>query len=254
MTTSTITVERTSARATLSARLAATAWLNAFLATGQDDARPALYRALSVEFFPNGVQFIATDGTILLRTWAGHQDAETSVEWPDIDEAPDATVVVMDHDKFAIGFIRAALAAAGDMDVMPLTLAIEPAETPDTPLGEAFAPNVLSLTAFGQRLNCRLYESPFPDWRRLQLGLDPAERVSGMTIAPRMFATLGKIRDAIKIDCEFSGQHRQIDVVAHGIGYVVARGLVMPMRREDAEPPKRKKETTADDTLAPVIP
>jgi len=244
MTTATITVEHEPiATATLGARAAATAWLNAFLATSQDENRPTLYRSMSVEFFSRGVQFIATDGTILLRTWAPLQDG-IDTSWPEIDEAPDVSVVVMDHDKFAVGFIRAALAAAGDLELMPLTLSLESAEPAEGPaLGEALAPSVLCLSAFGQRLNCKLYESPYPNWRALEFGIDASERVSGLTVAPRMFATLGKIREAFKIDTEFRGTDKAIDITAHGIGYVVARGLVMPMRREDAEPKRKRSES-----------
>src|SRR5689334_16300941 len=54
------------------AREAAIAWLNAFLATSGDSERPLLYRTISVEvfeFYPKGVQFIATNGHILFRAW-----------------------------------------------------------------------------------------------------------------------------------------------------------------------------------------
>lgn len=248
MTETTITAERATVAATLSARVAATAWLNAFLATSQEDSRPTLYRSLSIEFFSRGVQFIATDGTILLRTWAPLLDG-IDTTWPEIDEAPDASVVVMDHDKFAIGFIKAALAAAGDLEMLPLMLSLESADFAEAPaLGEVLAPDVLRLSAFGQRLDCKLYESPYPDWRALQFGIDESERVNGLTIAPRMFATIGKLRDAYKIDTDFRGADKAIDITAHGSGIVVARGLVMPMRREDAEPKRKRAETAAKES------
>lgn len=207
----------------------ATAWLNAFLASGQDDSRTALNRTLCVEFFENGVHFVGCDGTILLRTWVPsteHDDAP----FPGIDEIPDETVVVMDPDKFAVGFVRALLAASKDAEFSPMSIAVEPAPTDEPALGESLAADMLTLHAFGQRLHCRLYDGAYPDWRRLQFGIATAELVDGMTLAPRMFATVGKLRDVSRVDCGFSGDARQITITATGATEV--RGLLMPMRRE----------------------
>lgn len=232
---------------TVNAGRAATAWLNAFLAHSEEESRPALCRTLSVEFFREGVQFIGCDGTILLRAWVPAENAMNE-DWPEIEEVPDMSVVVMDPDKFALAFMRTLGSAAGGEGNthMPVTLAVEPSillpegvtvsvETDSplgTALGAAFESKMLTLSAFGQRLHCRLYEAEYPKWRQLQYGLSPAEQVDGMKLALRMFATVGKLKSVSSVDCAFLGATRQINITAKGDGGEV-RGLMMPMRRTD---------------------
>lgn len=213
-------------RATVNANIAATAWLNAFLASGQSEDRPALFRTLSVELFDAGVQFIGCDGTILLRTWAPIGEV-TPMPLP--EEAPNVAVVVMDVDKFAVTFVRNLLAVSADAMGMELSLAVEAAEDVQAPLGDEFTKRVLTLHAFGQQLHCRLLEQEYPNWRGLQYGLEETERVEGMTLAKKMFATIGKLRGVDRIDCEFHGEQRKIVVNAKGV--VDVTGFMMPMRR-----------------------
>lgn len=210
---------------------AATAWLNAFLATSNDEDRGVLYRTLSVELFDAGVQFVGCDGQMLFRTWVACEGAPM----PLLEEVPDRAVVVMDREKFALGFMRTMLAASREQESAALTIHLEPAPVAtDAPtLGEAFNAEVLTLRAFGQRLQCALYESDYVNWRRLQFGVTPAERVDGMRLAVRMFGAVGKLRGVGAVDCEFHGTDRQIAI--HGVGVEAeVRGLLMPMRREAA--------------------
>lgn len=219
---------------------AATAWLNAFLATGSDEERPTLYRTICVEFFEHGVQFVATSGHLLLRAWCP-KDEEPQ---PITEEMPELSVVVMDSDKFALAFIKATLSAAGgeDMHEQELSLSIEESDGDDEPaLGSALGPNRLTLRAFGQELHCRLYEAPYPNWRALDLGIDKAERVDAMKIATRLFGIVGKLKGIIGIDCEFIAADKA--VLLHGTGTVEVRGLLMPMRRD--EEAAQKKEVKA---------
>lgn len=221
----------------------ATAWLNAFLAVGQEETRPALYRTLSVEMFDGGTQFIGCDGTVLFRAWSPAKDSEADM--PEAEEVPRRSVVVMDPDHFALAFMRTlASAAKGDgMEFMELGMAIEPAPEPEEALlGDAFSAEVLTLRAFGQQLHCRLYESTYPDWRALQFGIHRDEQVEGMKLATRMFATVGKIKGASAIDCTFLGEAKQIQIHAMDGPLTVVRGLLMPMRRE-----KEKSEKIEND-------
>src|ERR1035437_2017103 len=211
---------------TVNARHAAVCWLNAFLASGSDDTRPMLYRTLSVEFFDAGVQFIGCDGTLLFRTFCA---VDGKAQMPLLEEAPDRAVVVMDTDRFALAFMRTLLSAATDELPVDLAIAIEAADESTASLGEVFAAERPTLRALGQELHCKLYDSPFPDWRKLKFGLDKIEVVEGMTLAPRMFATVGKLRGMTAVDCEFHGATKQIDI--HGRGEFEMRGLMMPTRR-----------------------
>lgn len=217
---------------------AATAWLNAFLATGNDEERPLLHHTLSVEFFRDGVQLIATNGHMLLRTWVpAVRTADDSVvaPWPGIDEAPERAVVVMDVDAFALGFMRTLLAATKEEEHRHEVLSVAVAPTPlsdDVPmlLGDVFASDRLTLLACGQRLDCRLMEDTYPNWRKLDFGV-PVERVEGMTISPKYLGIIGKLKGVSRVDLDFRGTARSIDVI--GRGETEVRGLLMPMRRPE---------------------
>lgn len=211
---------------TANARATSRAWLNAFLAASDDAEKPTLYRTLSVEFFEKGVQFIGCDGTMLFRTWVA---GDALAPMPEIEEAPERAIVVMDADKFASTFMRTLGTALPDDSFETIALAIEKAPADEMPLGEEFGAEILTLRALGQQLHCRLYDSAYPDWRKLQFGLAAAEMVDGMTLATRLFATVGKLKGVTAIACDFLGTKRQI--VFHGTGDAEVRGLLMPMRR-----------------------
>lgn len=212
----------------INARNASRAWLNAFLASGDDDARPALYRTLSVEFFTLGVQFVGCDGTMLFRTWVPEDGL---ADMPLVEEAPDRAVVVMDVQKFAKAFMTtlgAAMSGEGH-DFDEITLTVEPVEAEEPTLSEELRPLRLTLRALGQELHCALFDGPYPNWRQLQFGMDRAELVDGMTLATRLFATVGKLKGVSAVACDFLGAKRQI--VFHATGEGEVRGLLMPMRR-----------------------
>lgn len=225
---------------TVSAYRAAMAWMNASLASGTNPDRTNLYRTLSLEFFPQGVQFVGCDGTILFRTWAPSTD---DALMPDTDDLPHRSIVVVDMDKFALAFMRTLLAVTKEKEWEPLIIATEPAPFTETPLGEEFASEMLTLSCLGQQLHCKLYEAEFPEWRLLQFGVDDRERVEGMKIALRLFSTVGKLKGVWAVDIDFHGSNRQIGV--HAFGESEMRGILMPMRRDEAE--KKEKAAVDDD-------
>lgn len=218
-------------RITLPASKASLAWYNVFLATGQDPDRPKLYRTLCIEFYPHGVQFVATDGALLLRTWVDDgswgDDAERLVR------EPMRTVTVSDRSKFGIGFIRTVMGMAkaadeaGDMLELSLT---RDESGPQMDLDESMSTWRLTLRCCGQRMDLQLHDEPYPDWRGLDLGVEDIERVEGMTLAPWVFRTLGKVKHISGFDLSFGGEERAIRVVTRGQSRL--RGLVMPMRRQ----------------------
>jgi hypothetical protein len=230
--------------ATVRARATATAWLNAFLACGQDDERPSLYRTISVEFFPNGIQFVCTNGHALLRTWSPTVEAiDESTREP--DEGPELAVVVRDVDHFARTFLATVLSATtgdgGEFEPMSFTVSqIDDEAAPA--LGEELARVGLTIAALGQELHCPLFEQEYPNWRALDLGIDASEYVDGMSIGPRMFSMVGKLRNIQKIDCTFAGSAKAIRLHACAmIGLpspADVHGLLMPMRREVEKPMK----------------
>jgi hypothetical protein len=226
---------------TVPARAAAIAWLNTFLASSQDKERPILCRTMSLEWFDSGVQFVCTDGTALFRCWVPSvEDADAS--WPH-KHRPTQSVVVMDPDGFGIGFMRALLRVTGEEAHAgeTLTLSLSPHDdAPEIALGAEFMTERVTLRACGQRIDLRLFDAEYPDWRNLKLDVIPVERVEGMLIATRLYGLLGKLRGVASAELEFHGDNRFIAFTAKGEAPV--RGLLMPMRRVMAEPEKPPAE------------
>jgi hypothetical protein len=220
---------------TVRARAAAIAWYNAFLASGTDEGRPAIYQTLSLEFYLFGIQFIGCDGTALFRTWVPTTDNENAEEpslWPVDGVKPLRSVVVMDPEGFGLGYMRTLMRVTGDDAHAFEELTITTAEHDDevTPmLGDEFKTERLILRACGQRIDLRLMETPFPDWRHLNLGVAPIERVDGLKVATRLFGLVSKLKGVSSADLDFHGDQRHVGFTGHGDTEV--RGVLMPMRR-----------------------
>ena len=218
----------------------ATAWYNAFIASAQDEERGVLYRTLSVEFFKGGVQFIGCDGHMFFRTWAPYSDAgDLPIQPPEWGDQPLDAVVVMDRDKFALGFMRTLLSALRGTEIpADMTLTIEEADEEDEPaLGEELTPYVLTFEALGQRLSCPLYEDRYPDWRKLDLGIEDAERIDKLIVGTKLFKAVGKLREVSGVDLSFQGEDRAVHFKGTSPNAPVS-GLLMPMRRMEEPKPE----------------
>lgn len=220
------------------ATVGATAWLNAAIASGSDKERRVLYRTLLVEFYRTGIQFVGCDGTLLFRTWAPYVDiGDLGAPQPGILDTPEDSVIVADTDRFALGFMKTLLSACSNT-VEALTVAVERADAEEEPaLGEDLSRYVLTLQAVHQRLSCPLFEGTFPHWRVLEFGVDAAERVEGMTLAPRMFKAVGQLKGVNGVDLTFRGDDKVIDLSAAPGSEVDLRGVMAPMRRQKASAP-----------------
>lgn len=222
--------------ATVRAADMALAWLNAFIASGDDENHPVLNRTLCIEAFDAGLQLIGCNGSALFRTWVRKTEENAdgiSTDWPDVNEQPVRSFVVMDPDAFGVTFMRALLAATNEdgRSLEELHLAVEQQDEGATlALGAAFTSERVVLRSCGQRLDLRLYEAPYPNWRKAEMGVDESERVDGLTIGHTMFKLIGRLKGITALDVEFTGENTRIGFRAWGSAYV--RGLVMPMRRE----------------------
>lgn len=243
---------------TVPARAAALGWLNAFLAASTEEDRPVLYRTLSVEWFDDGLQFIATNGHALFRAWV---PVQVGAPWPRMDTTPDCRAIVRDTDQFGLAFMRTLLAVTnGDEGIaVECTVALEYADELPA-LGEDLSRKRLIITAAGQRLELNVYEAEYPNWRALRLGIDDVVRVDGLVIGPKMFQMVGKLKGVNRVALDFHGVTRAVAFEATGESDV--RGFIMPMRddehtEDEGEAPK-KKEKKADpavlDALADLAP
>lgn len=198
---------------TLPGRSFATAWLNTWLSTGDDEARPALYRTVLCEVFtsPRCLQLVATDSYTLFGSTAacsGHEDDSA----PTLDELPDRAIVVMDHDARVQVLMRWLLAdckhaAKNGLMEPTVHVALRSAEVPSTPtLDPSMGRQQLVITTDRERLTLDVFDGGYPAWRPLLLPHKP-KSTEGIAFSPRLLARLGKIRtvDAEPIEFTMAG-------------------------------------------------
>ncbi len=223
--------ETTEVSIELPARGSAVAWLNAFLASGQDEARPTLHRTLALEFFDAGVQFVAMDGGFLLRTWV---PADDGAPWPDLAEVPERTLVVFDVEGFGVGFMRSLLKATQEDAVGErLNISTIPADEGATlSLGAEFIGERLTLRACGMRIDLKLFESPYPNWRIA--AVEPAKRLptEQLNLDPKYLRLVGKLKHVQKVEWNLFGEDKGIMLRGIGEGEPRALGILMPLRAE----------------------
>jgi hypothetical protein len=222
---------------TLNARSFAIAWLNAFLATSDDESRAVLYRSLSLEWFDDGLHMVATSGHALFRSWVADQE---SGPWPAPKLKPNHSVVVMDVEGFGAAFMKTLLRVTNEEGREHEVISISVAKADEgatLSLGPEFVSYRVILRSCGQRIDLRVYDGEFPKWRQFKFGIDKRELVDGMTVSPKMFALLGKLRDVTAIDLEFAGETNAISFVGRRFEGAppTVLGLVMPMRRPTPE-------------------
>lgn len=231
------------------AREAATGWLNAFLASGQDKQRAKLFRTMSLEFHREGLQLVATSGTALFRTWIRRTELPGPAAWPGNDEVPQRTVTVMDVEKFGLAFMKNLyqLTTKEDRVGERMTITIAPQDEGATlSLGTEFTTERVVIRTCGQRLDLPVMDGEYPNWRRMQLGIEARERVEGMIVAPALCGAVGKLAGVSALRFQFHGKEKQIQFEASDspAGLALVKGLLMPMRRglEDGVEPAGKSK------------
>lgn len=200
------------------------AYRSAQIITSDDESRPAL-TGVYVEIFDGvGARMVATDSYALIITWAGWAGTTTDLlreQEPDLDEAPDWAVTILDNEgvlakvvavitKHATAFLKAGLE--------PPTLELTIADKPEITQGcfDGLTPVVAQLR-YGPVVDAAgaIYEGEYPPWRTLvrDTGRD---RGRGGTDAIQLTAgILGRVCSAAQIMGEtirwdFTGRNKPV--------------------------------------------
>lgn len=217
---------------TVPARAAAIAWLNAFLATGDDEENPSLCKTLAIEFFDSGVLFVACDRVTLLRTWV---PSTPGASWPTVDEDPDRQLVVRDADGFGAGFMRSVIRATADEQVpSDLHLSLIPADEGATLLlGDAFMSERLSVRSTDQRIDLPLFEGKFFSWRAAEPKGGAWASVERIAIDPEKLGVLGKLRGVGVMHFRYQGPDKTMALKGLSGPITMVRGILAPVRIEE---------------------
>jgi hypothetical protein len=214
---------------TVPARATAIAWLNAYLATGNDDEKPTLCKTLAIEFFESGVLFVACDGITLLRAWVA---SVPGAEWPRLDEDPDRQLVVRDADGFGAGFMKSVIRATADEDApSDLHLSLIAADEGATLLlGDAFMSERLSIRSTDQRIDMPLFEGKYADWRAAEPKGGAWKSIERIAIAPAYLGMLGKLRNVGTVLFRYQGADKTIALKGLSGPDTMVRGMLAPQR------------------------
>lgn len=238
---------------TFDAKVLSRAWLAVAQASGTDKAgNSAFYRAVQVEFFPEGVRLVATDLTVLLHAWVP-QMGDEDLAGPGLDETPKSIVVGLDLDQRGLGLMRYARSIAGGEDALPVEVLVSiEREVDEKPQGrldlDPDGPELLVFDLPGlERVRVGLYGAEWPDWRSLWDSFKP-KQTRALALNPTLIARLAKLGDFAEgpLIWHFGGVDKTPSRVTIGVPPVVVQGLVMPWRwepRMDALEPEEPEPT-----------
>lgn len=238
---------------TLPAEFVIPAWRNAFLASSDDSNHDQLYRTILLEWYPDGLRFIGTDGYILLASYAAGDRWATTHTAPDHDDAPTGSVVAVAADRLMTDFLkhRASEVKAHNREKDPgpgpidITISIGTIDEPDTPqqrldFGDDLRRLIVSCES--ERIALPLYDGEYAGWRRVLAGYRPAPRAKVKT-SPAMYARLGQLRtlpmdndDELVLTMAKGNQGADL-VLVTGAGRVPLEGAFLPRRDEAAAEP-----------------
>lgn len=191
----------------------AVAWQNAWLATGQDEERPALYKTLIVEVHRHGLQLVATDSFVLFGAFAPFGELSTA---PELDEAPLDAFLVGDWDSRGLGLVKyaekeAKAAAKEDRDYL-VTLELGKAEPDHRPALDLMSRRALILSTDTERLALPLVEIEPPNWRAIISSAEGrAQATDHVFLTPSILGRFGAVKGGVMaLRCGFSGTNGPI--------------------------------------------
>lgn len=169
-------------------------WLNASVAAGQDESRPGLYRATTIELFEDGLQVVASDAVLLVGGWV---PLDYLAPRPGFDELPGKTIVVADYDKRGHALMRhiesQALEAQKNEEPFTVDLSIVEMESDSEPtLTQEMSRKGLRISIPTEELTLNIVELPAMSWRSF-MALTPGNP-SKLTLSTDVFKALGKLR------------------------------------------------------------
>jgi hypothetical protein len=235
---------------TLPAEFVIPAWRNAWLATGDDDDRPALYRTVLMEWFPAGVRFVATDGYMLVVSYASADREDIRPDVPEHDVSPTGSVVAIAADRLMADFLKhravevkayqRALYETGAAEPVNITFSIGTIDEPNSgqqqlDLGEDKRRLIVSCDM--ERIALPLYDGEYATWRNILASYRPSPRAK-VAVAADLLRRIGQLNslphsaddDWLNLTMANGGTLVRVD----GVGRVPIEGAFAP-RREAAE-------------------
>ena len=218
-------------------------WLAVAIAQGDDEGRPELHRATSVEWHHGGVRLVSTDGYLLLRGWVPTKDSDEPE--PPLHREPAAKWVVRDLDKRGValfGWLKAATKGQPDGKSEPIDVALSATIAFDDPtqpvLDASFAATKFRIETPDERLLLDTFDGSFPAWRRFFTDHKP-EATATIGVSPAALLRLGglsKLWGGAVLRLDLSGPLGGVLVTVAAQDCTV-EGIAMPARLANTDTP-----------------
>lgn len=180
----------------------ARAWLSVAQASSADKDIPTLNKTVAIEEHLHGVRLVATDRFVLLAAWIPNLDTDRDAE-PEVDEAPDRTVVAADGDgraKSLFGYVLSLASrdegySEGDLEVRVQFDARLPAGSDaDAEVLEGMEPvyTVLDVPDT-EKVWVPVMQADYPDWRPIIYG-HISESTDKIEFNPELVERVTKVR------------------------------------------------------------
>ncbi|MGL4297527.1 MAG: hypothetical protein ACRCW4_00445 [Candidatus Neomicrothrix subdominans] len=235
---------------TLPAEHVIPAWRNASIGSGPD-VSAVLDETILVEWYSDGLRFVATDRYVLMASYAATERDATSHQAPDHDLAPLGAVVAVVADRLMVDFLKhqAAMvkvyqrAIREGLPAEPafVTFSVGTLDEPDSAqqrldIGDTRSCLVVSSEA--ERIALPLVDGvEYPPWRSIMAGYTPAPRAKVAAKAD-VLRRIGQLdtypyqeeQDWIQLTMGKGGL-----VLVTGVGRVPLEGAFTPRKDEPAE-------------------
>lgn len=242
----------------------AKAWLAVALASTNDKNLVAFHKTVALDVYETGVRLIATDRFMVLTAWVPNLDTSNDSE-PQIDEAPDRTIIAADLDgrgKSLLGYALTLWRRMLDGDGLPregesieIVLEFDQRMPNDEAEGtfEGMESRYLVLDVPDtERVWLETVGSAYPDWRPM-VREHAAETTKVIRLHPERLERLGKLAKYASgpIDWTFGGPERPalLRVGWPDVDGFEVEGVVMPVRwlTEHDDDPHTDEDETGDD-------
>lgn len=211
----------------------AQAWQAVAVASGPNEATPSLDRTILIERFPGkGVRLAATDTYILACCWVAEDGVDDLdiLAPPDMDAAPDETVIACDPDGRGPVLLSYMAKLAKDQPIN-VRLRVAEAARPDMPSFDGMEKRSVILEhPDAERIVLTVHEGPAVNWRKL-LADQTAKATKTQTWMPDMLGRLAKIGKIVgaAVHLDFAGSDKPAQFRCAGLRVEVS-GLAMPSR------------------------
>lgn len=245
----------------------AKAWLSVTEAASKDKyAPPVLNRTVLIEEYRHGIQLVATDTFMLLRSWVPFQGVDSfslEAEPPELYDLPDRASVVRDPDgrgRQLMGWARTLAGRCSEYDARPdmrLQIGVKHRATGAAASFEGMSPTWAKLKLDGEDeiVRLQLYEGEFPNWRSLLQSVNPVE-TKEVSLNPDILGRMAKIAKLYGDQAwgwRFCGPIRPAAIEIIG-SLPPVDGLAMPCRWDlDRDEPVPEDEEPGDGELVDKV-